>query len=94
MTNILLSIIIVLLIARFILSVWQGKKTLDKAYATTSEVDAFFEFAALDEIKDKLRKYSRNGYELSCAMPYTMSNGEFRVFFFFTRKKIKNYMEK
>lgn len=39
MTNTLLTLIAVLLLARIVLLVWQGKETLKRVYATASEVE-------------------------------------------------------
>ena len=88
-TNILLTLIVVLLLVRIALQVWQGKETLKRAYATVSEVenvcDVCFGGAEVERI---LKSRGKDGYEFTGAMSRGVG-----VYLFFTRKKIKNYME-
>ena len=89
-TNILLILIAVLLLARIALQVWQGKETL-KRYATASEVENTARITNLDlnEICVIMGMLQEDGWELVAAHPFKGG----REILYFTRKKIKNYME-
>lgn len=90
MTNILLSIITVLLFARIVLQIWQGKRTVEKGYAATSEVRKTIVAADSPEsLYDRLcEKWEYCDYELVSVIEY---DGVFYAFL--QSKKIKNYYE-
>lgn len=91
MTNILLSIIAVLLFARIVLLIWQGKRAVEKGYAAPSEVENTFRHVQGDTfaIRSILDIMSQNRWELvnACA------GEDDSLLLFFTRKKIKNYYD-
>lgn len=91
MTDILLSIIAVLLFARIVLQVRQGKRAVEKGYAAPSEVENTFRHVQGDTfaIRSALDAMSQNRWELvnACA------GEDDTLLLFFTRKKIKNYYE-
>lgn len=92
MTNILLSLIAVLLIARIFLQVWQGKRAVEKGYAAPSEVENCFKVIDADEpfdMKQMLERMSARKWELVS----THQPNNTHLYLFFTRKKIKNYYE-
>lgn len=91
MTNVLLLIIIVLLFARIVLMVNQGRRACGKSYATTSDVENIMVRCEdhVDNIHPILKEKGDSGYEFSQAVAY----GGY-VFLFFTKKKIKSYYEK
>lgn len=96
MTNILLSIIAVLLFARIVLQVRQGKRALEKVYAATSEVENKTS-TVIDEydLRIELDNWGRRGYELvSVVVSGHNDKDDCNIYtLFFTRKKIKNYYE-
>lgn len=91
LTNILLALIAGLLLARIVLQVCQGKETLKRAYATASELEntARITNQDLNEICVIMGMLQDDGWELVAAHP--LKGG--REILYFTRKKIKNYME-
>ena len=90
MTNILLSIIAVLLFARIVLQVRQGKRAVEKGYAAPSEVEnKRVRMREVWQIDDDLEEYSKRGYELVTVV--ITNNG--RVDLYFTQKKTKTYYE-
>lgn len=88
MTNILLSIIAVLLFARIVLQIRQCKRAVEKGYASTSEVENI-RVGSVEywKIPDRLEFYGKQGYEL---VAVACGNND-RITLYFTRKKIKNY---
>lgn len=90
MTNTLLTLIAVLLLARIVLLVWQGKETLKRVYATASEVENVCDvcLGRVQTVEHILESRGKMGYEFTGAMSHGAD-----VYLFFTRKKIKNYME-
>lgn len=98
MTNILLSIIAVLLFARIVLQIRQGKRALEKGYATPSEVDNKVCFVASTlELNEVIKEYNHNGYELVHLiyrkLNYSDKPERYGWVLLFTRKKIKNYYD-
>lgn len=90
MTNILLSIIAVLLFARIALQIKQGKRAVEKGYAAPSEVENMrIRMREVWQIDDDLKEYSKRGYELVAIVP--TNNGRYDLYF--TRKKIKTYYD-
>lgn len=91
MTNILLSIIAVLLFARIILQIQQGKRAMEKGYTAPSEVENTFRHVQGDTfaIRSMLDAMSQNRWELvnACA------GEDGTLLLFFIRKKIKNYYD-
>lgn len=90
MTNILLSIIAVLLFARIVLQIKQGKRAVEKGYASAYEVRKVAIVAkSADELYDRLcEKWEYCGYEL---VSIIKGKGEFYAFL--QSKKIKNYYD-
>ena len=91
MTNILLSIIAVLLFARIVLQIRQGKRAAEKGYAAPSEVENTFRHVQGDTfaIRSTLDEMSHNRWELvnACA------GEDDTLLLFFTRKKIRTYYD-
>lgn len=93
MTNILLSIIAVLLLARIVLQVRQGKRAVENKivfHANNSETT----------YNAEVENYNKLGYELIQIVPYITAGGngigdtpKDGCLLLFTRKKIKNYYE-
>lgn len=90
MTNILLSIIIALLFARIVLQVKQGKRAVEKGYASAYGVRKVAILAkSADELYDRLcEKWEYCDYEL---VSIIKDKGEFYAFL--QSKKIKTYYE-
>ena len=90
MTDILLIIIAVLLAVRIVMQVRQGKRAFEKMYQATSEVENCMERCEDDIEKNKtiLKEKGDCGYEFVQAI----ASGGY-AFLFFTRKKIKNFLE-
>lgn len=96
MTNILLSIIAVLLAVRIMLQVRQGKKEFDNMYCAPSEVETKVSFLTNETYKDitsEILWYDEAGFELVCAQSNVVIDGKTGTMLYFTRKRIKNYME-
>lgn len=91
MTNILLSIIAVLLFARIVLQVRQGKRAVEKGYCTASEVENCARVVSRDyyHIRTMIELMATDRWELVTA--HRTKNGS--EILFFTRKKIKNYYD-
>lgn len=90
MTNILLSIIAVLLFARIVMQIQQGKRAVEKGYASAYEVRKVAIVAkSADELYDRLcEKWECCDYEL---VSIIKDKGEFYAFL--QSKKIKNYYD-
>lgn len=90
MTNILLSIIAVLLFARIVLQVRQGKRAVEKGYAAPCEVRKTVVVSDSPEgLYDRLcEKWEYCDYELVSVIE---DDGVFYAFL--QSKKIKNYYE-
>lgn len=90
MTNILLSIIAVLLFARIALQVRQGKRAVERGYASAYGVRKVAIVAkSVDELYDRLcEKWEYCDYEL---VSIIKDKSEFYAFM--QSKKIKNYYE-
>lgn len=95
MTDILLTLIVVLLLARIVPQVWQGKETLKKAYATASEVENIVSLVEENkgDIAEVIRINNKQGYELVQIIPCVKANNGDYSLLVFTRKRIKNYIE-
>lgn len=91
MTNILLSIIIVLLLARLFLQIKQGKRAVEKGFAAPSEVQTKVVVCNRSQyhIRAKCEEMSADCWELVAAHRTKNQN----EILFFTRKKIKTYYE-
>lgn len=92
MTNILLSIIIALLLARIALQVRQGKRVVEKGYAAPSKVKNVVKVVNADDpfdMKQMLEQMSAEGWELVSTHQPNLAH----LYLFFTRKKIKTYYE-
>lgn len=91
MTNTLLIIIAVLLAVRIVLQVRQGKRAFEKMYCAPSEVEHTFRHVQSDTfaIRTTLNSMASNNWEF-----VGLSQGEDdTLLLFFTRKRIKNYLE-
>lgn len=92
MTNILLSIIAVLLFARIVLQIRQEKRAVEKGYAAPSEVENVVKVVNADDpfdMKQMPERMSAEGWELVS----THRPNPAHLYLFFTRKKIKNYYD-
>lgn len=91
MTNILLSIIAVLLFAWIVLKIWQGKRAVEKGYAAPSEVETCVKVCNRSQyhIREICDKTSADCWELVAAHRTKNQN----EILFFTRKKIKTYYD-
>ena len=91
MSNILLSIIAVLLFARIVLQIRQGKRVVEKGYAAPSEVQTKVVVCNRSQyhIRAKCEEMSADCWELVAAHRTKNQN----EILFFTRKKIKTYYE-
>lgn len=92
MTEILLTIIAVLLFARIVLQIRQGKSSFEKWYCAPCEVENVVKVVNADdpiEIKKELDAASEDGLELVSTHQPNMVH----LYLFFTRKKIRNYYE-
>lgn len=85
MTNILLSIIAVLLFVRIALQIWQGKRAVENALV-------FCENNNVNYVK-LIGEYNKCGYELVQMLPDVTADGKPGSLLLFTRKKIKNYYD-
>ena len=91
MTDTLLIIIAVLLAVRIVLQLRQGKRAFEKMYQATSEVEncATVVNRSIYHIRAEIESKAFEGWELVGAH-LTKNKNEI---LFFTRKKIKNYLE-
>lgn len=94
MTNALLTIIAVLLIVRIVLQVKQGKRAVEKGYATASEVETTVRLTNTDhfEVEEFIARMALYKWELVTVLQTTVNNNPAYALFF-TRKKIKNYYD-
>ncbi len=93
MTNVLLTIIAVLLFTRIVLQIRQGKRAVEKGYAAPSEVENIGIVVDSYQVSSTLRKYGERGYEFVQAVCPYGGSGASKTQLFFTRKKIKTYYE-
>lgn len=98
MTNILLSIIAVLLFARIVLQIRQGKRAVEKGYAAPSEVENKFCLVANTfELGEIIEEYNHNGFELVHLiyrkLNYSDKPDRYGWVLLFTQKKIKTYYD-
>lgn len=91
-TNILLTLIALLLAVRIVLQVRQGKRAFEKLYQAPSEVENINVYSDKCRVEENLRKYSKQGFELVQVIDNYGGHRDV-VMLFFTRKKIKNYYE-
>lgn len=90
MTNILLSIILVLLIARIVLQIKQGKRTLEKVYASAYGVRKVVVTAKTAE---ELSKRLCDNWEYCDYELVSIIKNDGKFYAFLSSKKIKNYYE-
>lgn len=89
MTNILLSIIAVLLFARIVLQIRQGKRAVEKGYAAPSEVENAIVFCENNNVNyvEVIKNYNKCGYELVQMLPdVTLTESPAHCFFSPERK--------
>lgn len=94
MTNILLTIIIILLVARLIVNIWLGRSNFQNTYAVASDVENRVRVSMNKEIYEVeriLKEESEQGFEL---FDVESDNENNRYFFFFTKKKIRNHFQR
>ena len=86
----LLIIIAVLLVVRIVLQLRPDKRAFEKMYQATSEVEniAIRIEDRDNNLENALKEKNSEGYELIQAVP-----AQIGVVLFFTRKKIKNFLE-
>ena len=93
MIETLLIIIAVLLAVRIVLQLRQGKRAFEKMYQATSEVENVLRVAVdgsvYSDINYHLKWAATNGYELLSATRVDSDTW----YLFFSRKKIKNFLE-
>ena len=82
MTNILLSIIILLLLARIGLQIAEARRAVGKSCATADEVQNIDIVVKEDDVSETIVDYGRSGFEFVCAYPLRYD----RARLFFTRK--------
>ena len=94
MTDTLLIIIAVLLAVRIVLQVRQGKRAFEKMYCAQSEVEYNFDICnnAPFVVAEYAKKHGKDNWELITILPIDVS-GNACYALFFTRKKIKNFLE-
>ena len=93
MTCTLLLIIAVLLAVRIVLQVRQGKRAFEKMYQATSEVENISTAVDCNRVDSAIRDYGKRGYELVQVIDNNGGSGNSEYQLFFTRKKIKNFLE-
>lgn len=79
MTNILLSIIILLLLARIGLQIAQSKRAVEKSYATADEVENIDIVVNEDDVSETIVDHGISGFEFVCAYPLRYERA--RLFF-------------
>ena len=91
MTNLLLIIIAVLLAVQIVLQLRQGKRAFEKMYQATSEVENCVKVVNRSQyhVREMIEKMAKDRWELVSA--HLSKNGNETLFF--TRKKIKNFLE-
>lgn len=93
MTNILLSIIAILLLARVVLQVKQGKRLLEHSFCSTSDVENIEAVVDSYSVSTTISRYGERGYEFVQAICPYGGSGAGKTQLFFTKKRIKNYYE-
>lgn len=93
MTNILLTLIAVLLAVRIVLQLRQGKRAFEKMYCAPNEVTNISTIADKYQVSSTIADYGKRGYELVQVIDNYGGYGDSKYQLFFTRKKIKNYYE-
>ena len=94
MTDTLLIIIAVLLAVRIVLQLRQGKRAFEKMYCAPSEVEYHFDICENDPFTaaSRAKECGKDNWELVTILPIDVS-GNACYALFFTRKKIKNFLE-
>ena len=94
MTNVLLTIIAVLLFARIVLQIKQGKRAVEKEHAAPSEVENCMTIVADHYVASAISDYAKRGWELVQVIDHCSGFGDSKHQLFFTRKKIKTYYDR
>lgn len=94
MTNILLSIIILLLIARIGLQIAKARRAVGKSYATADEVENVVIIVENHRVDTVISDYGKLGYEFVQAICPCGGYGASRTQIFFTKKKIRTKFDK
>ena len=94
MTNLLLVIIAVLLAVLIVLQLRQGKRAFEKMYCAQSEVEYNFDICNNDPfvVAEYANKHGKDNWELVTIQPVDVSGNKCYALFF-TRKKIKSFLE-
>lgn len=96
MTTALLIMLVLIELARLVLQYKQGKaykEHNENIYCTTFEVDNVEIVVDSDHIWSTMEDYGKRGYEFVQAIcPYS-GYGDIKTQLFFSRKKIKNFIE-
>lgn len=98
MTTSLLILIVLIELARLVLQYKQGKAYKEqrgKTYCTTSEVENKRSKVREEDLHIELCNFAKRGYEIVTVMysGYNKSDNKHYYTLFFTKKKIKNFVE-
>lgn len=93
MIETLLTLIAVLLAVRIVLQVRQGKRAFENMYCAPSEVENKCIIENRYRVSSTIRDYGKRGYELVQVIDNNGGSGNSEYQLFFTRKKIKNFLE-
>lgn len=98
MTTALLIIIVLIELARLAIQYMQGKSyryQTEKTYCTTTEAKNISLFVERKHIQSELDRWGSLGYEIVSVVNSGIDeSGDHYYLLLFTRKKIKNHMEK
>lgn len=84
MTTLLLTLLVLIELARLVLQYRSGK-----TYCTTSEVENVLELIERKDLQRKIKIWGHLGFEVSSVI----DNGDKDCLVFFTKKNIKNFSE-
>lgn len=97
MTTALLTLLVLIELARLVLQYWSGKtyeRRHGKGYCTTSKVKNAYAFVERINLQREIDSWGDLGYELvSVVDDGSRRNGNHYYLLFFTKKKIKNFTE-
>lgn len=97
MTTALLIMLVLIELARLVLQYWSWgtyAERQEKTYCTASEVENCYAFVERGRLQGELDSWGRLGYEIvSVVDDGNRRNGDHYYLLFFTKKKIKNFIE-
>lgn len=98
MTTALLIILVLIELARLVLQYKQGKvykEQREKTYCTANEVENVKSKVSEDYLKNELDNWAFLGYEIAAVTysGFNKSDNKHYYILFFTKKKIKNFIE-